>query len=482
LEQYYQQLVIDFNKASKYPMLFNEDFEYGVGDAIDSYTRTTSEMGVGAVNSPEFAYKFGDIISKEARSIGVNWLLHPAADLNKNPFNFITNVRSIGDDENTAIRLLPSQIRAIQKNGVAATAKHFPGDGTDYIDQHCSTSAMSLSYNEWKQKHGKVFQTLIDSGVKVIMTGYISFPDYQKEKLNGEYLPATLSKELMMDLLKDEMGFKGVIVTDALNMGGIAGYYENQLETEIASFKAGSDILLWPQIEFIDTLEARILRKEISIDRLNDAVSRVWNLKKQLGLFDSNYRLIDQLSNQEFTDNNNTAYEIAEKSLTLISDKNTLLPIDTIKSQNVLIVALSENPGADVFGTMKQELTSRGYNVKLIDGLSYFENEGNLDSLNVIYDKFIFAFYSIPGNPWGTLLLNNAKALSIFSANKLPMNKVISIGFGDPYKNIIYMQRIGCRINCYNADENSQIAIVKALTGEIKIMGNSPVSYNGPVF
>ena len=119
-------------------------------------------MGVGATNSEEAAYSMGNIISKEARGIGINWCCIQTADLNNNPGNFLTNVRAISDDENIATRLLPNQVKAMQKNGVAATAKHFPGDGTDFINQHFSTSTLQISYHNWKQKNGKVFQTLID--------------------------------------------------------------------------------------------------------------------------------------------------------------------------------------------------------------------------------------------------------------------------------------------------------------------------------
>ena len=402
LGQHYQNTVQQFSKSSKYPMLFVEDFETGIGSEIKGYTRTTSEMGMGATNSEEVAYSMGDIISMEARGIGINWLLHPIADLNTNPSNFLTNVRAISDNENIATRLLPWQVKAMQNNGVAATAKHFPGDGTDFINQHFSTSTMHLSYEDWKQKHGKVFQMLIDSGVAVIMAGHITFPAYQQEKLNGEYLPATLSKELMTDLLKKEMGFKGVVVSDALDMAGISGYYENQLETEIECFKAGADILLWPRLEIIDSLEMRILRKEIPIERLNDAVSRVWNLKKQLGLLDDNYSSIQPLSDKELDENNKKAYQIAEKSVTLLDDKNKQLPLDTTKSKKLLIVSVSEKKGAEVFDIMKKELLKKGYEVEIRDDLSYFELGSGLDSLSAKYDKFIFTFFSNPGNPWGT--------------------------------------------------------------------------------
>jgi beta-N-acetylhexosaminidase len=469
----YRRTVNELSKASKFPLLFSEDFESGVGSSMPDYTPLVTEMGLGATNSKLYASWYGKIMSSELRSIGINWVLNPVADLVKNPFNYITNVRSIGDDVNRAVKMLPAQVKAMQNNKLAATAKHFPGDGTDYINQHLTTSQMKLSVEEWKQQHGKVFQTLIDSGLMVIMPGHISFPAYQKEKLNGEYLPATLSKELLTSLLKGEMGFKGVIVSDALNMAGIAEYYPNQLETEIECFKAGTDILLWPSLAFVDSVEARILRKEIPMERLNDAVSRVWNMKKQLGLLDKGYMPIKPISEKEMEEHKQKAEEIAQHSLTLLSNKNKVLPIDTLTSKNILLCVVSENDQTKTFSELKEQLTSKGFKVTVQQNLPFYSSEERLPEIEKQYDKILFLFYSTPGSitSWGE------QSLTMWSANKLSYNKVICIGFSDPFINLIYMPRIWCRINCYNADKYSQRMLVEGLMGKFEFTGISPVEY-----
>ena len=219
---------VEYQRNSELPLLFQEDYESGIN--IPGMTSFPNEMTLGAANSPTLAYAYGAAVSKECQSVGVKWVLHPVADLNMNPLNPIMNVRSIGDDPDQAIRLLSQQIRGLQDNGVAATIKHFPGDGVDSRDQHLLTSCNSLPFAVWKQKHGKVFQALIDSGVACIMPGHITLPSYQTEKINGFYPPATLSRELLTGLLKGEMGFKGVVVSDALTMGGFGGYFPTRLE------------------------------------------------------------------------------------------------------------------------------------------------------------------------------------------------------------------------------------------------------------
>lgn len=475
LQNLYRKTVTELVSASKHPLLISEDFESGLGSAIPFYTALTSEMGLGATNSIKDANLYSEILASEARSIGINWLLNPVADLNKNPFNFLVNARAIGDDENLAMKLLPVQIKEMQSLGVAATAKHFPGDGVDYINQHFATSAMTLSYKEWEQQHGAVFKKLIDEGVMAIMLGHITFPDYQKVQLNGEYLPATLSKELIVNLLKEKLNFKGVVVSDALNMAGIAGYYKSQLETEIESFKAGTDILLWPKIEIIDTLEARILRKEIPESRLDDAVQRVWNLKNKLGLFQQDYKNIKALSEEELLKNNEKGFEISKKSITLLSNKNNELPFNSKNVKSILVVVISKNEDLTIFEPLRNELIRKGFEVDIRYNLSFFENGAELTQIAQKYDRIIFSFYSAPGNPWGALSNNGNEALTMWSANKLPLEKVISIGFGDPYKNLIYMKRPWVRINCYNVDKNTQKALVQGLIGEIEFTGISPV-------
>ncbi|MCU4166044.1 glycoside hydrolase family 3 protein [Carboxylicivirga caseinilyticus] len=473
----YIKIVNQCKTASKNPLLFTEDFETGLGFVIDGYTQLVTEMGLGAIGSEELAEQYGAIIASEARSIGINWLLHPVADLNINPYSYITNVRSIGKDPDLAIKLLPAQIKGMQTKGVAATAKHFPGDGTDFINQHFSTSQNKLSVEEWNSTYGMIFQTFINDGVKVIMPGHISFPAYQKEKLNDEFLPATLSSELIQGLLKDKMGFNGVVVSDALNMAGIAQYYSSQIETEVECFKAGTDILLWPSLAVIDTIEARINRGEITMSRLDDAVERIWNLKAQLGLFEDDYQTIIPLSDSLLEKHHQTAFEISKKALTLISKKETDSPFLSPTDQKILLVEVMQDYKEGVFDVLVNELKQRGMEVTVRRNLSYFESGSELTNLALEYDKIIFTYYSLPGVPWGDLSLSGREALTMWASNMLPKDKVISLGFGDPYKNIIYLPRIETRINCYNIDSYSQRALAGALLGDFELTGKSPVSY-----
>ncbi|NLR90345.1 glycoside hydrolase family 3 protein [Flammeovirga agarivorans] len=471
----FQSIAKELQKNSKYPLLLSEDFESGLGEVIKEYTYLPGEMSLGAAQSPELAHQFGKVLATEARSLGINWVLNPVADINLNPSNFLTNSRSTGDQTEVAIKVLPHQINGLQSNGVVATAKHFPGDGTDVINQHFATSSMQLSMDEWYQEHGKVFQTVINEGVQAIMPGHITFPAYQKEQVDGEYLPATLSSELLQGLLKKEMGFNGVVVSDALNMAGITNYYPNQLETEVACFVAGCDILLWPSLATMDTIVARVERGIITMDRLDDAVQRVWRIKTQQGLFNKDYQACKNITKTTLLENKQTAQKIADKAITLIANKHDVLPIKSDETPSLLFVYVSQNTIKSKFKTLKNELQERGYKVDEKVGLSYFANAGKLQEVNNTYDKILFIYHSKPNAPWGSLLFNGDEALSMWSSNMLPRNKVVSIGVGDPYKNILYLPQIWSRINVYNDDPYSQRAIAKAINGEITMNEHSPV-------
>ncbi len=478
------QSVDNYRKHSKYPCLFMEDFEQGIGDRFAGMTLLPYLMAMSAANSPALAYEYGKTIATQARSLGVNMLAHPVADINLNPLNPIASIRCTGDDPDRAIALLSQQIKAMQSRGVAATIKHFPGDGVDYRDQHMLTSCNSLSKEDWKKYHGKVFQALIDSGVYCIMPGHISLPAYQTPTKDGLYLPATLSKELLTDLLKKEMNFKGVILSDAMVMGGFRGWYPTNLECEIQTFLAGVDLVLWPSYELIDTLVSRINRGIIPIERLNDAVSRVWNLKKKLGLFNSNYAPYTQLTDEDKANAQEAQKNICERAITLVRDKENILPLIKERDKKILVVGVApsftKGGDASIKATMMTAdlLREQGFNVEYKNNLLY-ENDGWKENISTAYDKIIFVFAYAIHKPLGTVMLYDDQAQTIWGINAMPKENVIIVSLGTPYLISQYFERSTIYINTYSACKPIQDALIKALTGQIPFQGTSPVDLNG---
>jgi len=473
--EHMQSMVNNYQQASKYPLFMVEDYESGLGNSLPGFTPLYAGMNIGATNNQQLAFDLGKSIATEARSVGLNWLLHPVSDLNINPMNPIVNIRCVSDNAEKAISLLSQQVAGMQGMGIASTVKHFPGDGIDFRDQHTTTTCNSLSKQDWLNKSGKVFQQLINSGCYSIMTGHITLPFYESKNSEGRLLPATLSKELTTQLLKKEMGFNGVVVSDALNMAGIKGFYPSQVETEIASFLAGSDVLLWPTLAYMDTLEARILRKEIPMSRLDDAVKRVWAMKERLGLFDINHKRFRQTTTEEKQQITLTAKSIAQQSVTIINEPQNFTPLKSNNYSKILFVAVAPLANNGILSTFQptiDDLKSRGFEVDLRHNLPFYGNNPD-DFLK--YDQLIFAFSRHPHDPMGSIQPQSEEALTIWMINALPGKKIIAISYGDPYVIPTYLKNLRVGINAYNNSNATQHQVISILAGEQKATGISPV-------
>lgn len=474
-EEFIPRIMREYDAASKYPLFFSEDFERGAGYNYNTCTKLPVLMTVGAANNKDLAYAYGNIVSAESRSMGFNWLLHPVADLNMNPLHPLVIERALSDNAERALPLLQSQLRAMKDNNVISTIKHFPGDGATICDQHLITSANNLSMEEWKKTFGKIFQTLINEGAPTIMVGHLQFPAYQKETIDGEIPPATLSREIMQQLLKKEMGFKGVIVSDAMNMGGASGFYDNALEASVQCFVAGADMILWPSLAYMDTVEARILRGEIPMERLNDAVERIWALRESYGLLAKKSVIAQPLAanHKEYVNTHMT--DLSNKAVTLIQDKNTDIPLSPAKTKKIFMVNISHNDKRAVLQTMKKELENRGFEVRLEHDFHLYNWEWRWDSL-AQYDKFIVCFENKYFDPIGSPLLKDKEAYCLWSIKNLPKHKVIAVSFSNPYYNTFYLKTAPLLLNAYSSDEYMQKAVVKVLMGEVKPTAQSPVN------
>lgn len=467
----------EYNDNAKCPMLVCEDFERGIGETYSKYTHLPVGMSLGAAGDTTLAYNLGQSIALEAKEIGFNWLLHPVCDLNMNPLQELVVERSVSDDVDKALPILKSQMKGLHQQGVISTVKHFPGDGVTMRNQHIVTTANTLSKEEWDASFGKLFKGLINSGAASIMVGHIQLPAYQTETINGQLPPATLSKELMIDLLKNKFNYKGVIITDALNMGGCAGYYKNELEVSVQCFAAGADVVLWPSIEYMDTVEARINRGEIPMSRLDDAVSRVWAMRERFGLIEKKNELSTPLTEEAKQLVQTTGTTIAEKAVTLICDKNQDVPLSAEKSKKLLILEVGAELNEAKLQVMKEELQARHFDVDIMDNPHFYSWGWRIDSLDK-YDKILVCFENRYFHPLGTCLLKDKESFAVWTANMTDPSKRIGISFANPYVLEIYEEICPLKINAYSVDAFTQRAVVKALCGEIPFSGKSPIKLN----
>lgn len=455
--------------------LITSDFENGCGSMVKGLTPLPYLMGLGAAFDEQLAYDYGKATAIEARSIGANWTFSPVVDLNINKRNPLVNVRALTDNPELASKIAVQIVRGMQENGLSACVKHFPGDGVDYRDQHIVTTDNSLSKEEWMNTYGKVFKKMIDSGADTIMAGHISLSDYEKvrdSEFNMPY-PATLSSELIEKLLKKEMGFDGVVVTDALNMGGISGYYKDREQTEIEAFKAGCDMLLWPTENYLQNMKKAVLSGYISMERLDDAVSRIMALKEKRGLLDKNKPRFRDISNDERTFIKNTQENTAKRGMTIVRNKNGILPVDAKSVKNLLLVpVINHTPAFALAELLRDRLSERIENVMYMpkaDSKKFLQLADNADII-------LFAMFSRSFRPQGFLdyYADAAGTLQMaFSAGK---DKTIGVSFGSPYFFKQYFPRASAFVNAYSMLDCQVEAFVKAFFGEEDFGMYSPVS------
>ena len=462
-----RKLLERYENNAEIPMLITSDFENGCGSMLKGLTIMPYMMSLGAANDEQLAYDYGKATALEARSVGANWTFSPVSDLNTNLRNPLVNVRGLTDDPDLACRLLPQIVRGMQEHGLAACAKHFPGDGVDWRDQHIVTTVNSLSMDAWKQQHGRVFKTLIDAGVYSIMAGHISLPAYQKERVEGMALPATLSRELITDLLKGEMGFDGVVVTDAMDMGGFNGFYPTLHQTEIESFKAGCDMLLWPTPEYVDNLVAAVESGEVPMERLDDAVARILRMKEKLGLFD--HPSFRPVSDDEKAFVRGVSRRTADQSLTLLRDEMHLFPMSPQTRRRIAVVPVTHHQPAMAESTLLcQLLTQRGFDVtEYPDGIR--------DDQQDDYDLILYALFSRPFRPMGFLDFMAGEAAKVQRALQAGREKTLIVSFGSPYFAEQYFERAKTVVNAYSMLSPSVEAFVRAACGEVAFTDFSPV-------
>ncbi len=458
--------------------LITSDFENGCGSMVKGLTPLPYMMGLGATHDRQTAYDYGKTTALEARSVGANWTFSPVCDLNVNRRNPLVNNRALTDDADLACKLLPEVIRGMQENGLIACAKHFPGDGVDYRDQHITTTDNSLPLEQWKQTFGRLYTELIQAGVDSVMAGHITLPAYPQE-LSHRFrlpLPATLNKALLTDLLKNELGFEGIVVSDALNMGGFSGWYQTREQAEIEAFKAGNDMLLWPTESYVDNMEKALYSGEVSMERLDDAVRRILRVKEKYGLLKQTKEPFYNVTKEESDFIIRTQRKCAEQSITLVRDLANRFPMSPEKTGRVGIVVVAEWPAAKQDAlALKEELEARGFQVEYRD--TRFQKEEEQKAFYQRNDLVLYALFSRPFRPMGFLDYTQSCAAmmqQIFVPDNA-VDKCAFVSFGSPYFGQQYLQKAQTYVNGYSMLDCAVRGFVRVACGEAPFTGKSPV-------
>lgn len=468
----YKEWVRNVEKNLKIPSLRAIDAErVGAGSVFEDLTYTCEPLNVGATDSEELAFALGAAVAKELKCAGLNWRWAPVVDIAN---RFAMNVmRGYSQDPDTVIRLANANIRGVQSEGVAATAKHFPGaDRYEYRDAHFTQTMLFSDMKEWWREQGKIFQGVIDGGVYSVMTSHIAFPAADDTKIKEKYIPATLSKKIITNLLKEEMGFQGVVVTDGITMAGLSSFYEHD-DLVVELMKAGNDVLLSCGIHDADILEKAVLDGRLSEERIDDACQRVLDMKEKLGLFDEGYTL-DTYTSEEVTSATRALdIEIARKSITLVRDLKQMLPIEAEKVKNVTVICSTHD---ETFFTalenMKMEFETRGIHTRLHRRLESLEEMKEIAETS---DLIIYAAYLAPHQPKGAMAFFGEECQAFHHAFTYGEEKSIGISMGYPYIHYDIMGNADTFLNAYGSGTECMKAVVEAILGEIPIVGKSPV-------
>ncbi|MBK9334257.1 MAG: glycoside hydrolase family 3 protein [Ignavibacteria bacterium] len=332
------ELINKLQRLTETPLLMSADFERGTKMRLDDGSLFPSNMALGATNNPDLAYEMGLQIAKECRAIGIHQNYAPVLDINNNPDNPIINVRSYGEDPEIVSRLGVSFIKGLQDGGVIATAKHFPGHGDTDIDSHSDLPVLNFTRSRLDNLELIPFQKAIDAGVMSVMIAHLSLPTVDDE----DFLPASLSAKLIDGILIKEMGFKGLVVTDALNMAGIVKHFTTE-EVALKCVNAGVDLILMPQGETktINAIENAVINGSISEERINESVRKILDAKSKLKLMKINI-LIFLVQSVVNSDNaKKISQQIADESITLVKNTGDILPFKNASEKTCLVVSLN---------------------------------------------------------------------------------------------------------------------------------------------
>lgn len=352
-----RRIIGKFKAGCKLPPFIVSDLECGPGNMILGATKFPYMMGLSQTNSEELAYETGKIAAHEAGELGYNWTFSPVADLAADPDSPVVSMRSAGVRPEHAVKMTGAYMTGLQENGMMATIKHFPGDGYTSWDHHLTTPLLPLDKTAWFAGPGRVFQDLIDRGAMAVMPGHIALPAFDEPDERGLYPPATVSKRLLVDLLRGELGFEGLIVTDAMEMGGIVGYM-NYYDACAAALENGCDMLLFPRMDerFYAEMERRAEDGTLSLDTMRNRAARIIALKEQFGLFRAAEAAPKPLP--DLAEHEAVARQVTERGITVVRDREGIVPFLIGKETKVLHAVIMNNADRNerLLASMKQSL------------------------------------------------------------------------------------------------------------------------------
>lgn len=500
-------LINQLQRESKLPLIVAADFERGLSMRLNGVTTFPHAMAFGAAGDPEFSEQFGKIVAEESLAIGVEWNFFPVADVNSNPDNPIINTRAFGEDPAQVSDLVSAYIRGARQQGMLTTAKHFPGHGDTGTDSHLGLAAVNRSREQIEQIDLAPFRAAIAAHVDSVMVAHVTAPALEPDANKV----ATTSPAIISQLLKRELGFQGLVVTDAMEMGGLTRLYPQGAKASgqaaVDAVKAGNDMLLLPsdlEGAFQGLLNA-VRSGAIPQSRIDNSVLKILLAKASVGLNQARMVDVNRISSiVARPESLAEAQKLAQASITLVRYNGRVLPLKKHRTgdpgpayqgvanpgEAVLCVILTDDIRTDYGRQFERELRSRVPDARImyIDGRIAAAMAPEVQKAVSAADKVIVAAYVIPtagkaarregGAAVNSIALAQTPAALLQSILDSGRDKTVVVTLGSPYLAANFPE-IENYICAYSHVSTSEAAAVRALFGEIPIRGHLPVSIPG---
>jgi beta-N-acetylhexosaminidase len=480
-------------RESDLPLLVAADFERGVSMRLYGTAVFPHAMAFGAAGKADYAERFGRITADEARAIGVHWNFFPDADVNSNPLNPIINTRSFGEDPAQVGDLAAAYIKGARAGGMLTTAKHFPGHGDTATDSHLGVSQVSGNMARLESVELPPFQQAIGAGVDAVMVAHVTVPALESDPNRV----ATTSPAITNGLLAGKLGFKGIVVTDALDMGALTRLYASNIgRAAVDSFKAGNDLLVMPADlpASVQAMAEAVRKGEISSERIDASVSKILRLKASVGLHKARLVNLDQLT-ESVGKPANVAFgqQVADQAVTLVKDNEKVLPMKRrgtvspalpyqkaeVALDRLVVVILSPDVRTDSGRILETQVRMRVPDAKVLyaDPRTAMGMSESIVEATVAAEKVIVAAYMVPapGAMKNMTSMNDPSGMLLKRILQRVPEKTVVVAMGNPYlaTSIPEVQTYLCTFS--NAGV-SEVSAVKALFGEIPIHGRLPVT------
>jgi beta-N-acetylhexosaminidase len=492
-------LINQLQKDSEFPLIFGADFERGLGFRLNDVTSFPHAMAFGATGDVEFAREAARITAQESRAIGVQWNWFPDADVNSNPLNPIINTRSFGEDPKQVSDMVVAYIEGAHQYGMLTTVKHFPGHGDTDTDSHLAVPSVKGDQEHLDKIELPPFRAAIKAGVDAVMVAHIAVPALDSDPNHV----ASISPVIVTGLLKQQMGFNGLVVTDALTMAGLTklfpeGGSEGAARAAVEAVKAGNDMLLIPsnlEGSYQGLLRA-VRNGEIPESRIDESVLKILRAKASVGLnratqidIDAVNRIVAQPASLA------TAEEIADEAVTLVRDNHQVLPLKAtgpgtkigqnayqpmgeLRNQTALLI-FTDDSRSDAGRVLEHQVKMGIPNVQTI----YIDSRNAAGLTQPVIEavaqaeKVIAAVYLSPqgGAPTNRIVLQNASAALLENVLRNAADKTAVIAMGNPYVAAQFPE-VKTYVCTFSDAQVSELSAAKAIFGEIPMSGRLPVT------